>query len=73
MNNTAQKNEKETLSESFVRQMLGESIMSGSSVSPRNDWSLAMILEVLKTDGVHQAAEVARHLVSLHPNSIDVC
>jgi putative glycosyltransferase (TIGR04372 family) len=69
MHINSQKNKK---SEVFVRQMLGESAMTGGAVRHRNDWSLAMIIETLKTDGVHGAIEVAQHLVQLHPNSVDL-
>ena len=37
----------------------------------RNDWSLAMIFETLKNDGVQNATEVAAHLVKTHPNLVD--
>ena len=43
--------------------MLGEIEMSGGCVRQRNDWSLAMIFETLKNDGVQNATEVAAHLL----------
>ena len=67
----SQKIEKNLTSEAFVRQMLGEDAMTGGAVRHRNDWSLAMISETLKNDGVDAAMEVAQHLVQLHPNSVD--
>jgi putative glycosyltransferase (TIGR04372 family) len=69
---SSQKIEKNTVSEAFVRQMLGENAMTGGVVRHRNDWSLAIIIETLKTDGVDAAMEVAQHLVQLHPNSVDL-
>ena len=51
----SQKSEKDTDSEIFVKQVLGEIEMSGGCVRQRNDWSLAMIFETLKNDGVQNA------------------
>lgn len=71
MHMNSQRFEKETDSEILVRRVLGESLMSGGSVRHRNDWSLAMIFETLKTDGVSRATEAAQHLVKIHPNLVD--
>jgi putative glycosyltransferase (TIGR04372 family) len=55
-----------------VRQILGECQMSGAAVTHRNDMALGLIIETLKTDGVHQALEVAKQLTELHPNFVDM-
>lgn len=55
-----------------ARQILGECQMSGGAVLHRNDLALGMIIETLKTDGVHQALEVAKQLTELHPNFADM-
>ena len=67
----SQKSDQNTDSEIFVKQVLGEIKMSGGCVRQRNDWSLAMIFETLKNDGVRNATEVAAHLVKTHPNLVD--